>query len=208
MLPEFKKKINKVLWCFLLLALVGLGEFPWIHHSKRGRFAVTACILCGDLLFCLFRAAGVSVTCSVPLEGGTEWVGTVRIRRSNSLLGLYTSQALCCPNESLDISCPCVRGSQSRNTLGGSDSKHPAASLSWRLLQTTDRYLRDKWQQGRPISLQDGFIIHSPNLCLGRQIHHHVHSRWRHDTRRYTRHTMLDRWFRALKLWDTVGLWP
>ena len=85
------------------------------------------------------------------------------VRRSNSLraLGPYAAIRESCPHVR-DL-CPRVIGSHSRNTLRGSDSKHSAASSSWRLLWIY-WYMRDKWQQERPISLWDSFIIHFRSL--------------------------------------------
>ena len=82
-----------------------------------------------DLLFGRFRADGISVTSSVPWRDGTS---RNRVSRSSSL----------------DAHGPFVplRGSRSRNTLGGSESKQPTASSSWWLQRTKDWYPRDKWQ--------------------------------------------------------------
>ncbi len=43
-------------------------------------------------------------------------------------------------------------------------------------------------------------LLSTPDLCLRRQRHHHIHGRQRHDTRHYEIHTRLIRWLRALKL--------
>ena len=142
---------------FSAIGSCGSMEISMNAPCWTGMFCGWSVLRTATCCFARFGADGISVTCSGPPR---DRAGTSRnrVRRSNSL---HARSVLTPSDESLDGSCPCVRGSQSRNTLGGSDFKHPAVSSSLRLLPTRDWYLRDKWQQERPISLQDSFIIHS-----------------------------------------------
>ena len=71
-----------LLWCFLLLALEGLGEFPWTHHTERGRFVVGAQCELGPVV--------------APVTGGSLWgvmssgdgTSRNRVRWSSSLTAL------------------------------------------------------------------------------------------------------------------------
>ncbi len=126
-----------------------------------------------------------------------------RVRRSNSLHAL----GLMSPDESLDGLGLRARDSQCWNTLGGSDTKHPAASSISRLLRTTTEYLGES-DSKRDRSLCETALLFTSDLCLGRQRHHHVHGRQRHDTRHYMKSTNTDQWLRDLKLLVAVGLWP
>ncbi len=135
------------------------GIFAWMHHTERGSFVIGARYTRRPVVSLPFaRKNGISVMCSAPPP--PEWT-TGRVGTESGDQDRGTLSALHRSDESLDGSCLRERDSQCRNTLGGSDTKHPAASSSWRLLRTTTEYLEEKWQQKRPIFMRDGFIIHS-----------------------------------------------
>ena len=99
------------------------------------------------------------------------------------------------PDESLNaVSDLHERDRQCANTLEGSDTTHPAASSSYRLVRTTTEYLGEEMTT-RDRSHRETVLLSTHDLCLGRQRHHHVHRhrRHRHDDRRLQLRTRLSK---------------
>ena len=84
----------------------------------------------------------------------------------------------------------CERDRQCANTFGGSDTTHPGASSSQRLIRTTTEYLGEETTT-KDRSHREMALLSTHDLCLGRQRHHHLHGRRRHDDRHLQLHTRL-----------------
>ncbi len=166
-----------------------LGEFPWRHHTNETFYSLGA-----ERATTRFIWRELCAVLCPPR--GTGRVGTESGDRACCTLSVVR-----CPSESLGVvSDLCERDRQCQNTLG-EPPRVPRIRLRVRTRDSSGPLLNiweKKWQQ-RDRSHWETTLLSTPDLCLGRQRHHHVHGRGRHDNRHLQLQTRLVQWLRALK---------
>ncbi len=161
--------------------------------TSNGDLLWSECGARGDLLFRPLRVGGIPVRCSVPLEG--------RDKLEQSLTQEIKLAARSRPYVARVWVVRAFMTMRDIVSVGDSDT----------LGENSPGPLQNTWQKSngkKDRSLCKTALLITPDFCLGRQRPHHIHGRWRYGTRCYTKHTMLHQWLKALKLLDTVGLWP
>ena len=146
--------VSIILWCFLLVALGGLGEVPWTHHTERGRFVV------------IVRSTQRPVVSPVtgrwePREVSCLFGGMGRVGTESGDQARCTFWAVRRPTRVWGSSGLSERDSQGRNILGG--LRHQASGREFELETPPDHY----WIPGRRMTTRKtdhSFIIYSWSL--------------------------------------------